>query len=97
MCLLATVININWLYVGNGTDYTSTLINATFPVGTDSTTINVTVTKDDIAEETETFNLNFSLPLSLSGKVIPGVITTATGTIVDDTGKREMVNYHSIN
>ena len=80
---------VNVKLLGNEIDYTSTPITATFSVGTNSTTINVPVTKDIIAEEMETFNLNFSLPLSVSGKVIPGVITTATGSIVDDTGKRE--------
>ena len=68
-------------------DYTFSPINATFSVGADSTTIDVPVSKDNIVEEMETFNLNFSIPSSLSGKVILGGITTATGIIVDDTGK----------
>ena len=76
---------------GNGTDYTSAPITATFTVGSTNTTINVPVTRDDILEERETFNLNFSIPSSLSGQVVPGNITTATGIIIDDTSKNEML------
>lgn len=68
-------------------DYTSTPINATFTAGSIRTTINVSVTIDNVVEESETFTLNLIIPPSLSGKVVPGNITTATGTITDDTGK----------
>ena len=56
------------------------------------TTIDVPVTLDNIAEEMETFNLHLSIPSSLSGKVTPGNITTATATIIDETGKIKLVN-----
>ena len=55
------------------------------------TTIDVPVTGDNIAEEMETFNLNLSIPPPLSGRVTPGNITTATATIIDDTGKIELL------
>ena len=55
------------------------------------TTIDVPVTGDNIAEEMETFNLNLSIPPLLSGRVTPGNITTATATIIDDTGKIELL------
>ena len=55
------------------------------------TTIDVPVTMDDIAEEMETFDLNLSIPSSLSGRVTPGNITTATATIIDETGERELL------
>ena len=55
------------------------------------TTIDVPVTMDNTAEEMETFNLNLSIPSSLSGRVTPGNITTATATIIDDTGKIELL------
>ena len=58
------------------------------------TTIDVPVTKDNIAEEMETFNLNLSIPSSLRGRVIPGDIVTATVTIIDQTGKIEVVCYN---
>jgi len=68
-------------------DYNSTPINATFSAGTTSTTVNVPVTNDSIAEKSETFDLDFIIPSSLSGRVIPGTITEAVGNITDDTGK----------
>ena len=55
------------------------------------TTIDVPVTGDNIAEEMETFNLNLTIPPSLSERVTPGNITTATATIIDDTGKIELL------
>ena len=58
------------------------------------TTIDVPVTKDDIAEEMESFNLTLSIPSSLRGRVIPGDIVTATATIIDETGKVEAVCYN---
>ena len=60
---------------------------ATFTAGTTSTTVNVPLINDSIAEGPETFDLSFTIPSSLSGRVIPGTITEAIGTITDDTGK----------
>jgi len=68
-------------------DYTSNPIIATFNAGTNSTTINIPVTKDDIAEKSETFNLVFTIPSSLHNRVTPGTISTATATITDNTGE----------
>ena len=68
-------------------DYTSNLITATFPAGTTTTTINVTVTRDNIAEQPEKFDLSFTIPSSLSGSVVSGSITSAVGTINDETSK----------
>ena len=73
--------------IGNGVDYTSTPINATFHIGTTSTTINVPLTNDSIAETSETFDLKFTIPSSLSDQVISGNIKTAVGNITDDTSK----------
>ena len=75
------------MLIGNGVDYTSTPIIATFAANTTSTTINVPITKDNIAEQSETFDLTFIIPPSLSGQVIPGKITKAVGVITDDTSK----------
>ena len=58
------------------------------------TMIDVPVTKDDIAEGMETFNLTLTIPSSLSGRVTPGDIVTATATIIDETGKIEVVCYN---
>ena len=73
--------------IGNGVDYSSTPITATFAANTTSTTIDVPVTIDAIAEESETLDLTFIIPPSLSGQVIRGKITTAVGVITDDTSK----------
>ena len=65
-------------------DYTSTPITATFTAETTSTTIDVPVSTDDIAEGPETFGLTFNISSSLS-RVIPGGINMAVGNITDTT------------
>ena len=67
-------------------DYTSTPITATFTAGTNSTTIGIPVTIDDIAEGPETFDLTLTIPSSL-GSVSDRIIARAVATITDDTGK----------
>ena len=68
-------------------DYTSTPITATFTAGATTTTINVPVTMDNIAEQSETFDLSLTIPPALSGDVVPGNIATAVGNITDITSK----------
>ena len=85
------LIDLSVYCSGNEVDYTSAPINATFPVGSTSTTVVVPVSKDNILEERETFNLNFSIPSSLNGQIVPGNITTATGIVVDDTSKNKLL------
>ena len=69
-------------------DYTSTPLAATFTAGTNSTTINIPVNMDNIAEESETFNLSLTIPPSLSERGITlGVNSAATATITDNTSK----------
>ena len=75
------------LLIGDGVDYTSTPINATFAASTTRTTIIVPVTRDNIAEQSETFDLTFTIPSSLRSQIIPGNITKAVGRITDDTSK----------
>ena len=75
------------LLIGHGVDYISTPISATFVANTTSTTINVPVTKDNTAEQSEIFDLTFIIPPSLSGQVFPGNVTKAVGVITDDTSK----------
>ena len=65
-------------------DYTSTPITTTFTAGTTSTTIDISVSTDDISEGPETFDLTFTIPSSLS-RVVPGNITMAIGNITDTT------------
>jgi len=68
-------------------DYTSTPITATFPAGATTTTIRVPVTRDNIAEQPETFDLSFTIPQQFTSVVDPGTITTAVGNITDSTSK----------
>ena len=68
-------------------DYISTPIMATFAAGTTSTTINVPLINDNLREGSETFDLSFTIPSSLSGQVIPGSITAAVGNITEDSCK----------
>jgi len=65
-------------------DYTSTPITATFTAGTTSTTIDVPVISDNTTEDSETFDLLFTIPSSLS-RVVPGDLNTAIGNITDST------------
>ena len=67
-------------------DYTSTPITATFTAGTTSTTVNISVTRDNIGEGLETFDLSFTVIPSSPSDVEPGSITTAVGQIIDKTG-----------
>ena len=69
-------------------DYDSTPLTATFTAGSTSTTVNVPVIKDDIAEQIETFDLIFIIPPSLKDRVISGTIITAVGNITDSTSKK---------
>ena len=71
-------------------DYTSTPITATFTAGTTSTKIDVPVTRDAISENVETFDLTITIPSSLNG-VFDRFITTAVGTIIDNTSKQLVV------
>ena len=69
-------------------DYNSTPVAATFVAGTNVTTINIPLTTDNIAEQSEMFDLSFIIPSSLSGRIISGTITNAIVNITDNTGKK---------
>ena len=77
-------------------DYTSTPITATFTAGTNNTTINISVTIDDIVEESETFNLGLTISTSLNDRITLGTTSTATATITDDTSKDICVTIFQI-
>ena len=82
--MLYCVMSMEW---SGGTDYNSTPIMATFTAGTTSTTVNVPLINDSIAEGPETFSLTITIPSSLSGQVELGTITEAVGYIIDDTSE----------
>ena len=69
-------------------DYDSTTITATFTAGSTSTTVNVPVIMDNIAERPEEFDLTLTIPSSLTGQVISGNIINAVGIITDNTSKK---------
>ena len=50
------------------------------------------VTEDNIVEESETFNLTLSIPLSLKDQVILGDVTDAVGNIIDNTSKKNLLD-----
>ena len=76
-------------------DYISTPITATFTAGTTSTTINVPVTMDDIAEQSEMFDLDVTIPPALSGDVVPAGVTRAVGNITDISSKPDSCTQFS--
>ena len=80
-------LQIYKFWSGNGIDYASTPINATFHAGTTSSMISVPITKDNILEQWETFQLNFTISASTSDVVIAGRQTTAIGVIIDNTSE----------
>ena len=74
-------------------DYDSTHITATFTAGTTRAMVNVSVTNDDIVEAPEKFDLIFTIPSSLQGKVIPGAAITAVAIITDDDSKKNFARF----
>ena len=66
-----------------GSDFDSTTQTAVITAGTNSSTVNIAVTDDDIVEGDETFTMNLNVPVSPG--VVAGDITMATGTIIDTT------------
>ena len=69
-------------------DYNSAPVTATFAAGTDDATISISLITDAIAEQSETFDLRFIIPSSLSGRVISGTIANAVVNITDNTGRK---------
>ena len=86
-CVYTHVAILTCELSGNGVDYDSNPITALFNAGANSTTINIPVINDNITEETETFDLSLTIPSLLSGQVVLGHISKATGSIIDDTSK----------
>ena len=50
------------------------------------------MTKDNIVEESEKFDLTFIIPSSLKGQVLPGNITDAVGNIIDNSSKKKLLD-----
>ena len=73
-------------------DYEPTPVDAVFVAGTTKTAINISLTTDNIVEQSETFDLSFIIPPSLSGQVLSG-ISKAIVNITDDTCKNIFLIY----
>ena len=67
----------------NNVDFKSITQTVTIIAGTNSSTIKIPVTNDDIVEEDEMFTMNLNVPASLGPGIIAGAITMAEGTIID--------------
>ena len=70
-----------------GSDFTSTLVTVTIPAGATTTTVRVPVISDNIVEGDEMFSMSLTVPPSLGPGIVAGSVTSATGIIVDSTGK----------
>ena len=70
-----------------GDDFNTTSLIATIPAGATNTTVRVAVTNDNIVEGDEMFSMSLNVPSSLGPAIIAGSVTSATGIIIDTTGK----------
>ena len=91
MCILFCLVSINWS--GNGVDYISDPIDITFPAGNTTITIDIPVTRDTTVEELETFDLSFVIVQPLNGMIVPGNISKAIGSIIDNSSKCTSTKY----
>ena len=80
-----SVCFIMFCYTGNGIDLDSNIRNFTFLPGAITSFIDIPITDDPIAEQTENFTLSILIPPQFLG-VILGDPSTATGFIIDDDG-----------
>ena len=69
------------------TDFDSAMQTVTIIAGTNSSTLNIPVTNDNIVEGDETFIMSLSIPSSLGPEIVTGPITSATVTIIDTTSE----------
>ena len=73
-------------------DYTSGPYTITFPAGQTTATFDVPIYDDNILEDNENFVLTIS-PLSLPNNVTVNDPDEVTVTIVDDDGKKTVINH----
>ena len=71
--------------LGGNVDFDSATQNAIITAGTNSRTVIIGVTNDNIVEGDEMFTMSLNVPVSPG--IIAGAITMATATIVDTTSK----------
>lgn len=74
-------------YTGTNVDFNSDATTAKIVSRTNKSMVNITVIDDNIVERNETFIMSLKVPPSLGPGIIAGLITNATATIIDTTGK----------
>ena len=74
-----------------GNDFTGTSLTARIPAGATTTTVRVPVMSDNIVEGDELFGIRLYVPLSLGPGIVAGSVTSATGIILDSSGKKYIV------
>ena len=74
-----------------GSDFNTTPLNVTIPAEATNTTVRVAVTNDDIVEGDEMFSMSLNVPSSLGPGVVAGLITNATGIIIDSSCKYKYI------
>ena len=85
-----TVVRVLFAFVGEGIDFTTVSTSVTFPAGSTSQIVNVTLNDDDILEPTEQYQV-FIKSIIVTGEepippVVLGDIIVANGTILDNDG-----------
>ena len=69
-------------------DFDSAPQTVTIFAGTNSSEINITVTRNDnIVEANESFSISFTIPPSLGPGITTGAFTSATATIIDTSSE----------
>ena len=76
---------------GNGVDFVSDSVNATFAPQAQKSVIMIPIMKDELMEDIEYFGIRINLsPPDVSSVVFrSGNITLAVGVILDDSGKHK--------
>ena len=82
MCVICT---------GDGVDFVSDSINATFAPQAQKSVIMIPITKDELTEDIEYFGIRISFSPTDAFSVVfrSGNITIAVGVILDDSGKHK--------
>ena len=83
---------IDYIFLTGNVDYISGPYSVTFPAGASNTSFSLSITDDNITENTEAFLLNIN-PISLSTNLVFGSHGGAVVTIVDDDCKSAMIFY----
>ena len=68
-----------------GDDFSTIHLTATIPARATNTTVRVAVIDDKIVEEDEVFSMSLNIPSSLGPGVVAGLVTSATGIIIDSS------------